>query len=57
MIGLQKKKKKAETTEMAQAALFFFVSSSSRGPIKGSHILGMNGPGDKSISPSSVIDL
>lgn len=53
MIGLQEK---AGTAEMAQGAILF-VSSSSRGPVKGSHTVGMNGPGDKSISPSPVIDL
>lgn len=55
--GVTDLQEKARASEMAQGALLFFVSSSSRGPVRGSHILGMNGPGDKSISPSPVIDL
>lgn len=53
-LGLQGK---AGTVEEALGAFLCFVSFRSRGPVKGSHTLGMNRPGDKSISPSLVIDL
>lgn len=47
----------AGTVEEARGAFLCFVYFRSRGPVKGSHTLGMNRPGDKSIFPSLVIDL